>query len=140
MDLRITPIQAEDTWPIRQFVLWPDQPISHCMLEDDAIGSHFGGYIDDRLVCVASLFPDGEGVARLRKFATLPDYQNLGLGTQMLQHIIAELPRLNTTTLWCHARTAAMPFYQRFGFEPAGEAFNKGPVSYWRAELTIPAA
>lgn len=137
MDFQIQQIDAEFTWPIRQYVLWPDQPISHCMLEDDAIGTHYGVFVDGRLVSVASLFPQGAGVLRLRKFATLPDYQHLGMGTALLKHIIADVPKQGISRVWCHAWATALPFYARFGFVADGEPFNKGPVSYVRAELVL---
>lgn len=107
------------------------------MLEDDAVGTHFGVFVDGRLVSVASLFPQGDGVSRLRKFATLPDFQHLGMGTALLKHVIAELPKMGVVRLWCHARASALPFYARFGFVAEGEPFNKGPVSYVRAELAL---
>jgi GNAT superfamily N-acetyltransferase len=77
------------------------------------------------------------GVARFRKFATRPDCQRQGVGTQLLNQVIEEARKLGAHILWCDARLSAADFYQRFGMEPEGDVFYKGPIPYSKYALRL---
>ncbi len=136
MSIRICPITATDTYPLRHSVLWPDKPFDYVRIDEDELGHHYGTYLDTELVAVISLFVNGTA-ARFRKFATRPDQQNKGLGTSLLQHVFAEARRLGATTICCDARLSAAAFYQRFDMQPIGEVFFKGDIPYQRYETRI---
>jgi predicted GNAT family N-acyltransferase len=127
--MKIDTINYMDILPIRHKVLWPNKPIIFCKLEDDPKGIHYGGFINGKLISVASIFIDNSS-ARLRKFATLDEYQNNGYGTTMINHIIKELIELGIETFWCDARVTAEAFYNRFGMSKQGEIFLKSDVEY----------
>lgn len=127
--LTIRSITAEQTYPLRHSVLWPDKPFDYVKIENDAEGYHFGAFLNDELVAVISLFVNGKD-SRFRKFAARPDYQRRGIGTLLLNHVIAEAKRLGATTLWCDARLDAADFYRRFSMEAVSEIFYKGPIAY----------
>ena len=88
MDVR--KISAEETLALRHRVLWPEKSIDFCRVEEDDVGLHFGAFVDGELVCVASVFVS-DNVARLRKFATSPEYQGQGIGSSVLKVIILSL-------------------------------------------------
>ncbi|WP_303310337.1 GNAT family N-acetyltransferase [Hymenobacter sp. BT730] len=126
-----------DTYSLRHAVLWPNQPLAYVMVPDDATGQHFGAFLPSgELVAVISLFV-AKDVARFRKFATYPPYQQQGIGTQLLQHTIAAAQAAGAHLLWCDARLDALPFYQRFGMEAVGSVFYKGPIAYSRMERSL---
>ena len=122
-------ISSLDTLEIRHKVLWPNKHIDFCKLDDDSNGLHYGGFIKDQLICVASVFIE-ENSARLRKFATLPQFQKLGYGSIMLNQIIKELEEIEIKLFWCDARSNAKEFYNRFGMIQKGETFLKSGVEY----------
>ncbi|KAJ6527097.1 hypothetical protein B0H19DRAFT_1196457 [Mycena capillaripes] len=149
--LRCAQINADETIPLRHSVLWPDAPVSHVLLPEDAAGWHYGAFIDTNPapVAVISLFveacPIDNGVdhrginndsqnraIRFRKFACDPAYQGQGIGTKLLLH-------LRGTLLWCDARQATQPWYERRGMEAFGDVFSKGPVKYVRMKIAIAA-
>ncbi|GAB3274607.1 GNAT family N-acetyltransferase [Larkinella harenae] len=132
----IRQIKPEETYKLRHEVLWPDKPFEYVMLEEDAEGWHFGAFRDDALVAVISLF-EKEGVARFRKFATHPDCQRQGVGTQLLRQVIDEARQRGAHTLWCDARLSAAAFYQRLGMEPEGVVFYKGDLPYSKYVLHL---
>lgn len=134
--LVIRPITPEQTYPLRHLVLWPDKPFEHVKLENDAEGYHFGAFLDDKLVAAISLFVNGQE-SRFRKFAAHPDYQRQGIGTRLMEHIMAEARRLGATTLWCDARLDSADFYRRFDMEAISEVFYKGPIPYARFSRTL---
>ncbi|MFY0596351.1 MAG: GNAT family N-acetyltransferase [Cognatishimia sp.] len=131
MTFSIQSIAPRATLPLRQKVLWPDHPIEQSIVEGDEQASHFGGFIDGDLVCVASLFKEAPGI-RLRKFATDPTFQGKGFGTQMLDHLLTEATATGAKTFWFDARESALPFYEGNGYTPEGERFFKGDVPYRR--------
>lgn len=125
----VQPVAYPQTYALRHAVLWPDKPLAYVYLDDDPAGYHFGGFAGTELVAVISLFVSG-GVGRFRKFATHPDYQRLGIGTLLLNHVIASARRLGAGRLWCDARLDAADFYRKFGMQPEGKVFYKGTIAY----------
>ena len=134
MPIELRTISADETLPIRHAVLWPDKPVDFSRIEDDAEGWHLGGFLDNKLICVASVFFAGN-VARLRKFATDPAYQSKGAGSAVLHHIIRHLERGQTTRFWCDARLSASDYYVRFGMKREGEVFYKEDIPYVKMAL-----
>lgn len=132
----IRSITPEQTYPLRHAVLWPDKPFEYVKLENDADGYHFGAFLDDELVAVISLFVNGND-SRFRKFDAHPNHQRQGMGTRLMEHIMAEARRLGATILWCDARLDAADFYRRFGMEAVSEVFYKGPIPYARFSRTL---
>ena len=129
--MQILPISAADTLPVRQLVLWPDHPISASQVDGDDDALNSGAFFADQLICVASLFPEGDRI-RLRKFATHPDYQGQGAGSLMLRHLLAEATTRGHKLFWFDVRETALPFYARFGFETKGTRFFKRDLPYVR--------
>jgi GNAT superfamily N-acetyltransferase len=130
----IRPIAPEDTYALRHQVLWPDKPLEFVKIENDADGHHYGAFRQNELVAVVSLFFVEETEARFRKFATRPDCQRQGIGSALLGHVFNEARRLGATHLWCDARLESADFYTRFGLQPEGQPFYKGPIAYvWMA-------
>ena len=116
--------------------------MEECRVEDDESGEHFGVYIGDKLVCVASIFMtervrNKEQVARLRKFATIEEYQGKGIGSFVLKHIMDVLQQQSVNVFWCDARENAMSLYERFGMIPQGERFFKGDIPYRKMSVTL---
>jgi GNAT superfamily N-acetyltransferase len=132
----IRPISAEATYPLRHQVLWPDKALDYVKVENDAVGQHFGAFRDEELLAVISLFVKGPE-ARFRKFATRPDCQGQGLGTALLNHVFAESRRQGANRIWCDARQDSVGFYARFGMQPEGQVFFKGPVAYVRMAASV---
>ena len=134
--LKIEKIEWQEALPVRHLVLWPSKPASFCKIEGDETASHYGAYVADELVCVASIYIDG-GSARLRKFATLSECQGKGIGSRVITHILEELQTVGVEHFWCDARTSAVGFYQRFGLSQQGEEFLKSGVPYFKMSLNL---
>ncbi|WP_133502426.1 GNAT family N-acetyltransferase [Marinomonas balearica] len=134
--MEIKKIAWQDTIPIRHKVLWPDKPPEFCHVKEDESGDHFGVLVQDELVCVASVFIDGQS-ARLRKFATLETHQGNGIGTTVVNHILKELSAKGVNNMWFDARESVTGFYSRFGFNVIGERFYKGDIPYVRMGMSF---
>ncbi|ACT96468.1 GNAT family N-acetyltransferase [Dyadobacter fermentans] len=134
--IEIQKVTAGDLIDIRHSVLWPDKPREFVKVPEDDSGIHFGLYFSGELVSVISLFADGQDI-RFRKFATLPDFQGKGLGSKLLQHAISYAKAQGYKRMWCDARTDALRFYERFGFQKFSEPFLKEHISYYKIERML---
>ena len=134
--MEIQPITWHATLPIRHQVLWPNKPMEFCHVENDESAWHFGVFLEQKLVSVASLYPDDTQI-RLRKFATLAEYQGQGIGSQLLRHTLEVAKQQQMESYWCDARESAIGFYQRFGLSTEGERFFKSDVAYFKMRKTL---
>jgi predicted GNAT family N-acyltransferase len=134
--MQIQTIRWQDALPIRHQVLWPNKTPEFCKIEGDETAHHYGAFINGRLVCVASIYIENQS-ARLRKFATLVNYQGTGIGSTVLTLILQELADIDITYFWCDARTSALDFYQRFGLEKEGNEFEKFGIAYYKMAMKI---
>ena len=129
--MEVVPLTVEEVLPIRHRVLWPDKPISFCRVPEDDNGKHYGVKFDCSVVCVASVFILN-GKARLRKFATMEEFQGRGIGSFVLRYIVEECQKLGVKVFWFDAREEAIPFYSKFGFTTEGDKFYKTGIPYFK--------
>lgn len=123
-------VPAATIRPLRHAVLRPGQPVSASAypLDDDPQTLHLAAYDDTgAVVGCATFFPeplDGEPAWRLRGMATAPAVRGQGYAGEMLARGLEELRERGVRLLWCNARTSAVGFYERFGFERLGAEFD----------------
>ncbi|WP_019933701.1 GNAT family N-acetyltransferase [Oceanimonas smirnovii] len=129
--MQVEALTVEEVLPVRHKVLWPNEPVAFCRVPGDDAGEHFGVRQNGEVICVASVFFDGN-TARLRKFATRAECQGQGAGSLVLEFLIAHLRERGVRVFWFDARASAIAFYQRFGFTVDGEQFYKHGVAYYR--------
>lgn len=109
---------------LRARVLRPGQPKQRSHFSgDDAPGTiHFGAFLNEQLVGVATLLNEGDGL-RLRGMAVDETMRGRSIGAALLGAIhqaAAERHR----PLWCNARAVAVGFYQRYGWIVEGDVFD----------------
>ena len=124
-------IGSYDTLALRSPVLREGADPELCRFDgdDDELSFHLGYFKDDTLVCVASFHQQGrEGFSgigyQLRGMATLPAFQGMGIGNQLVNFSIVYLRGLKSNYLWCNARKVAFRFYTGLGFEFISEEFD----------------
>ncbi len=133
---KISNLSAQDVWPIRQTVLRPTDPLDFIKVDGDETAPHFGVVLNGQVISVISLFPDRTGI-QFRKFATLPNHQGHGHGSDLFDHMIGFCRAGGHTRVWCNARLAASAFYQRKGMKPTGDTFTKHDVRYQIMEMQL---
>ena len=127
--LEIREIRAEDCWPIRQKVMWPDRSLEYVKLEKDEEGLHLGLFKGTRLISIISVFVEGDR-AQFRKFATLVEEQGKGYGSKLLSHLLKEVETYPIASIFCNARIERTTFYEKFGLQQSKHTFEKGGRSY----------
>jgi ribosomal protein S18 acetylase RimI-like enzyme len=134
--LDVINLSWQETLPIRHVVLWPNETPEFCKVKGDDEALHFGVIINEKIVCVASIYINANS-ARLRKFATLNQYQGKGVGSFLLKHLITKLKARDINHLWFDARESAIGFYTRLGFTVTGELFYKQKISYYKMSANL---
>ncbi len=128
-EMEVKRIPYESTWNIRHEVMWPGQVIDYVKLPNDKNGSHFGLFVNDKLVSIVSAFISGEE-AQFRKFATVKEEQGKGYGSKLLTYLMKELTTDRIERIWCNARVDKTGFYERFGMKKTDRSFSKGGIDY----------
>jgi predicted GNAT family N-acyltransferase len=130
--LKVLQISASDTVSIRHQVLRQNQTLEDCVYpgDDSEQTFHLGAFIDGKLVSVASFYfdkhPDLEEPYqyRLRGMATLPEFRNQGLSSELLTIAFPIIKQNFCKLIWCNARESAQGFYKHVGFHIDSDRFN----------------
>lgn len=124
-------IAAEETLPLRSLVLRKGASFDKCVFPTDKIGGgfHLGYFVAERPVSIATFYPEDypgreKGGYRLRGMATDPKFLGKGYGSELIKFAINELRSANASYIWCDARSAAVGFYEKLGFEVSSEEFE----------------
>lgn len=121
----IREINFSQTYPIRLEVMYPGEPIEIVKVAGDEEAAHFGYFVGDVCVSCVSVFETGRGY-QVRKFATLPTYQNQGIGSRLLSFVLETYPK----PIFLNARVGKIGYYSRFGFFETGKRFSKNGLDY----------
>ena len=131
MNIEIRRIEAVQTHALRHAVLRPHQPPQNAIYDgdDEPTTAHFGAFVDEEIVGIVTLFRAdspfevaGESL-QLRGMAVAPEFQKRGVGALLVLRALEWASSTNAKLMWCNARTVAVPFYQRLGFQTIGEEF-----------------
>lgn len=132
----IKEISALETFSVRQPVLRPGKNIETCHFEGDNLEStrHFGVFIDDELVGIASLFQSNSDLFeekkqfQLRGMAILENFQKKGIGESLVNYAEENAKSRKGELIWFNAREIAIRFYEKLGYKIIGESFEIGDI------------
>jgi GNAT superfamily N-acetyltransferase len=130
--MRIRPITSEEARTVRLPVLRAGLPPESAILphDDDAETRHVGAFDGERLIGVATFFPEpcpgrpSVSAWRLRGMATIHDRQRSGAGRALIAEGIRIARDGGAVLLWCNARVSARGFYEKVGFVTEGPQFD----------------
>ncbi|MDE8081984.1 GNAT family N-acetyltransferase [Erysipelothrix rhusiopathiae] len=116
--------------PIRHKAMYPDGPLNLAQTEDDSLATHYGLFMDHQCIAVISAI-NHDDTLQLRKFATLPSFQNQGYGSMLLRHVLS----LYNGRIILNARTSKISYYERFGFRQTNQTFTRNDIDYCIMEV-----
>lgn len=131
-DISVRPIGATQTHALRQAILRPTQTAAEMAWpgDDHQDGLHAGAFDGQRLIGIATIFPDphplGEvpGAWRLRGMAVLAEYRGQSVGQLLLEACLAHARQRGGHVVWCNARSGVLSFYERNDFVARGDEFE----------------
>lgn len=130
MDVRF--ITPEQTWSLRHRVLRPHQTLAECDYagDRDPRNFHLGTFIEEVLVSIGTFHAEANAMLpatkpyRLRGMATDPELRSRGSGSALVSFGVQHLRSTGGDLLWFHARSGAIGFYRKLGFDLHGDVFN----------------
>jgi GNAT superfamily N-acetyltransferase len=126
-------LSADEVLPVRWSILRHGFPRETAIFPgDDAPETcHLGGFVDARLVGVASVYlarmperPAVENAWQLRGMATLPEVRDAGVGRALLVACEDVARERGAPLMWCNARLTAVEFYRKHGWQALGAEFD----------------
>lgn len=136
--IRVERVPAGVTFRLRREVLRPHETYAELVLpgDDDPETGHFAAFDDeDRVVGTSTVRREAPpwdaahtSAWRLRGMATADGLRGQGIGAQVLAATIDHVAREGGGLLWCNARTPAIEFYRRAGFETRGEVWEEPKI------------
>ncbi len=136
------PIRTPSAWAyavaIRLAVFVEEQsvPFDEELDERDRGAYHVLAVVGDRPVGTGRLAIEG-GVGRIGRMAVLAAARGQGVGSAILQALLAEARRLGLRSVWLAAQLHARPLYARFGFVGGGPHFLDGGIWHERLDLAL---
>ena len=130
----IKEINAAETWPVRQKVMWPEKPVEFIQIDGDDKAVHYGLYTGELLVSVVSCFTEKDTM-QFRKFATVQEFQGKGFGTVLLNFVIQGAKIKGIKKIWCNARTDKKGFYEKFGLSDTKRGFITSGIAFSIMEI-----
>ncbi|ARN78123.1 hypothetical protein BST97_08985 [Nonlabens spongiae] len=141
MSIIIKEILAEQTREIRQTVLRQGLPAATTIFKGDELETtfHLGAFEKNKLVGIATylfknksaiqeLFSDEKFMYQLRGMAVMENEQGKGIGKKLVEFAECRLKEDQIDVLWFHARTSAVPFYEKQGYQTVGEELDLEPA------------
>ena len=80
-------------------------------------------------------FDTNDAIFRICRMLTTIRHQ--GFGTRLMHTILAEARRQGAKTIRLHAQIPAVPFYERFGFQPIGDIFEEANIPHLLMEMSL---
>ncbi len=90
--------------------------------EDAAV--HLVGMCDRKIIASARLRELSPELGSISYVAVLPEFQNQGIGTKMIQNLIGKAQDKNLKAVRLMSRINAIKFYQKIGFSEQDNPFD----------------
>jgi enamine deaminase RidA (YjgF/YER057c/UK114 family) len=118
------PISASETYGLRKTVLHPERTNSELAFSSDetAAALHIGAVSSGSIVGVGSVWPAPlpqsiyQDAWRIVGMAVDPGYRKRGIGSEILNQLLAHAAVNNSKLAWCNSREDALPLYAGAGF------------------------
>ena len=103
--------------------------------EDGAV--HLVGICDRKIIGSGRLRELSPEVGSISYIAVLPEFQNQGIGTKLMEKLLAQAKENNFKTVRLMSRINAVKFYQKLGFFEQEKPFNYLGIPHVFMQLEI---
>ena len=102
--------------------------------EFESTSTHFLAFADDKPVGTARWRNYGDDKIKLERFAVLKKARSMGVGTALVEAVLADLPK-NDKEVFLHAQLTAMPLYAKCGFQKTGPQFEEAGIQHFKMTI-----
>lgn len=104
---------------------------------DDANQVHIGAFFNQTLVACVSSVKVRADVMKLRQMAVLVEYQNRGIGRDLIAYAESLARDHGATMIEMHARVSAASFYKKSGYLIVGQPFEEVTIPHIRMTKSL---
>jgi len=127
----IKKITASETHLVRHLVLRKGRPKESCVFEEDDLEStdHFGLFLEQEIVAIISLYKKTNPLFaeklqyQIRGMAVLENQRKKDFGKALIEYSEKWCVVKNVNLIWFNARTEAIGFYKKMGYQKTGKLF-----------------
>lgn len=101
-------------------------------LKAESAEIHLGLMQHENLLAVLSLKPISPKEIKMRQVAVAPDFQQKGLGRQLVAYSETVAQNRGYQTMSLHARDTAVPFYLKLGYTIQGDEFLEVGIKHFK--------
>lgn len=101
-------------------------------LKAESAEIHLGLMQHENLLAVLSLKPISTKEVKMRQVAVAPDFQQKGLGRQLVEYSETVAQSRGYQTMSLHARDTAVPFYLKLGYTIQGDEFLEVGIKHFK--------
>lgn len=127
------PALRSQAQPLRHAVFVQEQGISAELEQDGADEAAVHAVAFNRLglaLGTGRLTDEGQGTGRIGRMAVLPSMRGSGVGSALLEALLASAQRRGLGEVILHSQATAVPFYARQGFVPLGAPFEEAGLPH----------
>ncbi len=134
------PDELGHAFRIREAVFVNEQQVSAEEEYDrhDASATHLIVYDAEKFPCGTARWRATDRGIKLERFAVLSSHRGLGVGRLLLETILWDIdedPNVGQQSVYLHAQTAAVGFYEKFGFDKVGDEFEECNIKHYEMIL-----
>ena len=106
--------------------------------EFDPICWHALAFEDSQCIGTGRLVTMGVNQGQIGRMAVLPQFRGKGIGKAMLIKLIELAQTQKISSLMLHSQVLAMPFYEKYGFNPQGPIYEEAGIDHRNMMLLLP--
>jgi ribosomal protein S18 acetylase RimI-like enzyme len=106
-------------------------------LEEERSDYHLICQEDGELVGCLVLAPQSRDEVRMRQVAVSPETRGRGIGRALTEFAEDFARRQGFARMTLHARTTAVRFYEKLGYERVGEEFEEVTIPHWTMQKRL---
>lgn len=146
LNIELRPIQNQkeldkmyyQRWLVLRAPLGMDRGTEKDKHDDSAF--HLVAVYNDKVIGSARLRELSPELGNIAYVAVLPEFQNQGIGTQLIEQLIEKAKAQNLKSLRLMSRLSALGFYKRLGFLEQGEPFDYLDIQHIFMYLILPSS
>jgi len=90
---------------------------------------HIAGFLGQEMCATAALVPDGKKM-KMQRVALKVPFQGKGIGSSLMRFCEEYALKHGFKSIYCHARSTAVQFYQKNQYAPEGELFEQSGIPH----------
>ena len=110
---------------LRYELFYAEHSLPWHIVQDESQAEYFHAaiLIKNSVVAYGQLVPQNNSVYKISQMVVKPSYQGQNFGSRILLFLIEQAKKEGAIALTLNARTTAVGFYQKFGFQTHGKQF-----------------